>query len=292
MCRLRVRCARCGPPERGGHPSTRLPGELGPHVRLYHGVPQATLRGAQPHRFSRRPCGRQAPALRERHRQQPKRLLVSAAAEPAGWERTSGFRSEQELVRVSSWQSTTVVPPASRRERDVQTSVRGWKEFAYFNQMPFRKKINTVSRIKHQCEHIRVLAQTHHSLRSSLREAGAGLLLVIRRRLLLLVALATELAEVQHLDGVDRLGVVLLVHPNTVCLRRPVPHREPAPFSACGAWCAASSLRASCTDSHSSQAARSTVLTCTVLMCALCSPQIDAQRAWSRRPKEVVCCFS
>ena len=73
--------------------------------------------------------------------------------------------------------------------------------------MPFRKKINTVSRIKHQCEHIRVLAQTHHSLRSSLREAGAGLLLVIRRRLLLLVALATELAEVQRLDGVDRRGV-------------------------------------------------------------------------------------
>ena len=89
----------------------------------------------------------------------------------------------------------------------MQTSVRGWKEFAYFNQMPFRKKINTVSRIKHQCEHIRVLAQTHHSLRSSLREAGAGLLLVIRRRLLLLVALATELAEVQRLDGVDRRGV-------------------------------------------------------------------------------------
>ena len=72
----------------------------------------------------------------------------------------------------------------------------------------------------------------------------------------------------------------------------------PTPF-ACGArshtgnlhfqclWCAASGSEHR-TDSHSSQAARSTVLTCTVLTCALCSPQIDAQRAWSRRPRSIV----
>ena len=72
-------------------------------------------------------------------------------------------------------------------------------------------------------------------------------------------------------------GEYLLVHPNTVCLRRPVPHREPAPFSACGAPPAASEHR---TDSHSSQAARSTVLTCTVLAADRCSTGVEpaAQR--------------
>ena len=95
----------------------------------------------------------QPPALRERHRQQPKRLLVSAAAEPAGWERTSGFRSEQELVRVSSWQSTTVVrqrPDASA----TADSVRGgkWKDFQTY--LTKCAKGYTVSRIKHQCKHI------------------------------------------------------------------------------------------------------------------------------------------
>ena len=39
----------------------------------------------------------QPPALRERHRQQPKRLLVSVAAEPTGWERTPGFHSQQHV---------------------------------------------------------------------------------------------------------------------------------------------------------------------------------------------------
>ena len=38
-------------------------------------------------------------------------------------------------------------------------------------------------------------------------------------------------------------GEYLLVHPNTICLRRPVPHREPAPRQCL--WCAASGLRPS-----------------------------------------------
>ena len=142
-----------------------------------------------------------------------------------------------------------------------------------------------VSRIKHQCEHIsagtNITRQGAPCARpaqaySSSSDAGSSCLWPLPRNLLKYSALMASIG-----------GEYLLVHPNTVCLRRPVPHREPAPRQCL--WCAASGLR----PSHRFSLIPGRALHCAHVHCAHVCTVLAADRCSTGvEPAAPVYCFS